>query len=231
MKKICDNIDFIRNSLKTAEKIAENVEIIAVTKTFPASDVAQALKCGIKHIGESKIQEALPKFAELGSALEGITKHFIGHLQSNKAKKAVENFDLIHSLDSLDLAKDIDRHAKNAGKIQQCLIEVKVSDEITKAGAKVSEVPEFYSQCLNFPNISIKGLMTITPLGAQPEDSRIYFRQVATLFEELRAKYGRKEFVILSMGMSDDYLTAVEEGSNMVRIGSAIFGERDYGNS
>jgi len=231
MKKICDNIDFIRNSLKAAKKMAESVEIIAVTKTFPAQDVAEALGCGIKHIGESRLQEALPKFAQLGSSLEGITKHFIGHLQSNKAKKAVENFDLIHSLDGLDLAKDISRHAQNAGKIQHCLIEVKVSHEITKAGAGAAEVPGLYAQSLQLPGISVRGLMTIPPLGSAPEDSRVYFRQAAELFNELRAKHGRMEFDILSMGMSDDYLIAVEEGSNMVRIGSAIFGERDYGNS
>ncbi|MDR1695921.1 MAG: YggS family pyridoxal phosphate-dependent enzyme [Endomicrobium sp.] len=235
MKDICGNINSIKdiiNSIKNASsaKLTDilPVEVIAVTKTFPYTAVLEALKCGIKHIGESRIQEALPKFGRLGENLDGITKHFIGHLQSNKAKKAVENFDLIHSLDSLDLAEDISRHAKNINKIQNCLIEIKVSGEASKSGVAPEKAEEFYSQCLKLPNILIKGLMTITPVLENPEDARIYFKRVYDLFCGL--KKDNADFNILSMGMSGDYKTAVEEGANMVRIGSAVFGERDYGN-
>ncbi|MDR1195693.1 MAG: YggS family pyridoxal phosphate-dependent enzyme [Endomicrobium sp.] len=229
MNKICENINFIRKTVESLKK-QESVEIVAVTKTFPYDDVLQALNCGIKHIGESKIQEALPKFEQIGSGLKSITKHFIGHLQSNKAKKAVENFDLIHSLDSIDLAKDISRHAQNAQKTQNCLIEVKVSDEETKTGVRAGEIKKFYAQCLEIPNISIKGLMIITPLSRSPEDSRPYFKQIYDLFTVMQKSCGKDDFNILSMGMSDDYKIALEEGSNMVRIGSAIFGDRNYGN-
>lgn len=230
MKNICKNINLIRETLKSSGRLSETVEIIAVTKTFPAEDVSEALKCGIKDIGESKIQEALPKFLQLGEELKGIKKHFIGHLQSNKAKKAVENFDLIHSLDSINLAKDINRHAQNIQKIQHCLIEVKVSDESTKTGVDPEAVRDFYSQCKHLPNILIKGLMVITPLSDNPEDSRPHFRNVHKIFKELQKQNGTPEFDTLSMGMSDDFKIAAEEGSTMVRIGSAIFGERDYGN-
>lgn len=229
MNKICENIASIMKSAESLKK-AEFVEIIAVTKTFPYQDVQQAVNCGIKHIGESRIQEALPKFEQLGSSLEGIKKHFIGHLQSNKAKKAVENFDLIHSLDSADLAKDIARHAHNAGKVQDCLIEIKVSEERTKTGIKPEDICDFYSQCLQMPDILIKGLMAITPLSDNPEYSRPYFKQIYSLFTDIQNRFGKSDFNILSMGMSDDYKIALEEGSNMIRIGSAIFGDREYEN-
>lgn len=230
MKNITDNINFIKNTLQLLCGDTDKVKLIAVTKTFPHTDVSEAIKAGIKDIGESKIQEALPKFGQLGNELESITRHFIGHLQSNKAKKAVENFDLIHSLDSLKLAKDIDRHSKSSNKVQNCLIEVKVSCESAKSGVDFDSVCDFYMQCSDFTNIAIKGLMVITPLSGNPEDSRPYFKKVRQLFEKIRAEYNNADFNILSMGMSDDYKIAVEEGSNMVRIGSAIFGERDYGN-
>ena len=227
MAQISENIAFIRNEVESLKKCRENVKIIAVTKTFPCQDILLALDSAITDIGESKVQEALPKFEQLGSSLYGITKHFIGHLQSNKAKKAVQNFDLIQSLDSLSLAKDISRHAAEIGKIQNCLIEVKVSHEEAKTGIKPDQARDFYSQCMAIPNLLIKGLMAITPLSCNPEDSRPYFKQIYKLFENLKSDAG-SGFEILSMGMSDDYKIAVEEGSNMVRIGSAIFGNRDY---
>ena len=227
MKSICENINLIREELKAA---GSNAEILAVTKTFFAQDIREALNCGIKNIGESRIQEALPKFETLGTLPDGVFKHFIGRLQSNKAKKAVENFDLIQSLDSFKLAKDIDRHAKDLNKIQNCLIEVKVSDEPSKTGILFDGVEAFYNQCLELENIKISGLMTITPLNDNPEASRPYFKTVFNLFKDLREKYKRDEFSVLSMGMSDDFKIAAQEGANMVRIGSSIFGKRNYGN-
>jgi pyridoxal phosphate enzyme (YggS family) len=229
MRNIRANIEFIRNTLKSIENIPRPVEIIAVTKTFPYQDILEALDCGISHIGESKIQEVLPKFDRLGSSLSGVKKHFIGHLQTNKAKKAVENFDFIHSLDSLKLADDISHHAANAAKIQNCLIEVKVSQESSKTGVLSIDVNDFYVKCLSIPNIVIRGLMAITPYSNNPEDSRYYFKYVKSLFEGIKKSFANTNFSILSMGMSSDYKIAVEEGATMVRIGSAIFGERDYG--
>jgi pyridoxal phosphate enzyme (YggS family) len=229
MINICKNIEFARDAIKSSESASCPVDIIAVTKTFPYTDVLAALNCGVKHIGESKIQEALPKFSRLGDSLSGVTKHFIGHLQTNKAKKAVENFDFIHSLDSLTLADIISRHAANAGKIQNCLIEVKVSKEDSKTGVLPRDVRDFYIKSLSISNIAIRGLMVITPYSKNPEDSRYYFRQIKSLFEDIKKSFANPNFDILSMGMSSDYNIAIEEGATMVRIGSAIFGERDYG--
>jgi pyridoxal phosphate enzyme (YggS family) len=230
MKNICENIEFVRNTINSIKSASVTVELIAVTKTFSYQCALEALKCKVKHIGESKIQEALPKFEQLGTSLDGVMKHFIGHLQSNKAKKTIENFDLIHSLDSIKLAEDINRHAVNYGKIQNCLIEVKISHEVSKTGLNPQDVKYFYEQCQSFPNILIKGLMVITPYSDNAEDSRPYFRQVHDLFKDIKKSFNSCDFNVLSMGMSGDYKIAIEEGSTMIRIGSAIFGERDYGN-
>lgn len=198
---------------------------MVVTKAFSYQSTLEALKCGIKHIGENKVQEALPKFKQLGPYLKWITKHFIGHLQSNKTKRVVENFDLIHSLDTIDLAYNINHHAKNLNKLQSCLIEVKVSHEISKIGVAPDEVWDFYKKCLSIPNILIIGLMVITPYSKNSEDSRYYFKQVYELFKDIKKSFNNPKFDVLSMGMSNDYKIAIEEGSNMVRVGSAIFGE------
>ncbi|GHT41271.1 YggS family pyridoxal phosphate enzyme [Endomicrobiia bacterium] len=230
MKNICANIELIKDTINSVKNVSTAVELVAVTKTFSCHDVLEALKCGIEHIGENKIQEALPKFDQLASALVGITKHFVGHLQANKSRKAVENFNLIHSLDSIKLAHDISRHAASINKFQNCLIEVKVSQEVTKAGISMEGVKDFYKQCLLIPNIVIKGLMVITPYSDNPEDSRPYFKQVHNLFEEIKKSFDNDGFNTLSMGMSYDYKIAVQEGATIVRVGSAIFGERYYGN-
>jgi pyridoxal phosphate enzyme (YggS family) len=230
MRNIYENIEFIKNDINSIKNCHTAVDIVVVTKTFPYQDILEALKCGMRYIGESRIQEALPKFQQLGSSLDGIEKHFIGHLQSNKAKKAVENFDLIQSLDSIELAYNISRHAKAIGKLQNCLIEVKVSQEITKTGVDLSDIKDFYRQCQTIPNILIKGLMVITPYSDNPEDSRFYFKRVYNLFKDIKGSFNETGFNTLSMGMSGDYKIAIEEGSNMVRIGSAIFGDRDHGN-
>jgi pyridoxal phosphate enzyme (YggS family) len=227
---ICENIKHIENAIRSIKNSDSDVKLVAVTKTFPYQDVLSALKCGIKHIGESKIQEALPKFEQLGTSLIGIDKHFIGHLQTNKAKKAVENFDLIHSLDTLKLAESINTHAFAVGKIQECLIEIKISYENSKTGVAESEAMSFYERCLDFKNISIKGLMTIAPNECIVENVRPYFKRVCNLFKTIGQTFKKEEFNILSMGMSADFEIAVQEGSNLVRVGSAIFGKRNYGN-
>ncbi|MDR0617801.1 MAG: YggS family pyridoxal phosphate-dependent enzyme [Endomicrobium sp.] len=230
MKHICQNIKSINNTIKLLENVAGTVDLVAVTKTFTYPFVLEALKCGIKHIGESKVQEAVAKFDQIGDSLIGVTKHFMGHLQSNKVKKTVETFDLIQSLDSVKLAYNINHHAKNISKIQDCLIEVKVSKEISKTGINPDFVADFYNECRNLSNVNIKGLMLIAPYSDNLSDSRPYFKQVYNLFKDMKFFFADNDFNILSMGMSTDYKIAIEEGSTMVRIGSAIFGERDYGN-
>ncbi len=228
MKTIADNINLIRDKInKTAN--GRDITLIAVTKTFSADCVKEALRCKVTDIAESKIQEALPKFDILSDKLQNVNKHFIGHLQSNKAKKAVLNFDLIQSLDSVDLAKDINRHAADINKIQRCLIELKVSNEETKTGADEKKVLEIYEYCKSkCKNISVNGIMTIAPYFEDKEHVRPYLRKAFEFFTYLQGKYNDNNFKILSMGMSDDFEIAIQEGANMVRVGTAIFGERNY---
>ena len=228
MNTIAENINFIKNRINATAN-GKKVTLLAVTKTFSADCAKQAIDTGISDIAESKIQEAIPKFEVLSNSLNGINKHFIGHLQSNKAKKAVQNFDLIQSLDSIDLAKDINRHAKDTGKVQKCLIELKVSNEETKFGASKEKVYEIYDYCIsNCPNILICGIMTIAPFFEDKELVRPYFKLAYNVFENIRKTKNDDNFNILSMGMSDDFEIAIQEGSNMVRVGTAIFGERNY---
>jgi len=192
--------------------------VVGVTKTVNAENMAVALKAGIKDIGESRIQEASAKFPLL--ELSGVRKHLIGHLQTNKAKKAVELFDVIQSLDSIELAREIDRHSKNLGKVQECLIEVKVSPEDTKFGLSPEDAERFISSITDLKNIKITGLMAMAPYFDDTELARPYFKKVKQIFNSLQ---GRAEISMLSMGMSGDFEVAIEEGANMVRIGSAIF--------
>lgn len=228
MNTIARNINYITGKITNAAK-GRKITLIAVTKTFSADCIKQAIEAGILDIAESKIQEALPKFEVLSNSLKDVNKHFVGHLQSNKAKKTVLNFDLIQSLDSIKLANDINRHAKDIGKIQKCLIELKVSQEETKTGASKEKAIEIYNHCIsNCSNVLVCGIMTIAPYFEDKELVRPYFKLAYNVFKNIQKIGSNGNFNILSMGMSDDFEIAIQEGSNMVRIGTAIFGERIY---
>jgi len=204
-----------------ARRGQEEITIVAVSKGRSAQEIKQALASGITDIGENRLQEALPKFKELlGLNLQPRT-HMVGHLQTNKVKEAVQNFDLIQSVDSLHLALEIDRQAARINKIQDILVEVKTSDEITKFGVKPPDLESFIAEAVKLKNVSIKGLMTIAPLSNNPQDARPYFRHL----REILSGLGRKGYglSILSMGMTDDYKVAIEEGSTMIRLGRAVF--------
>ena len=206
---------------------SDSVKLVVVTKTASAEQMKEALLCGISDIGESRIQDSIIKFSALGSALEGVRKHFIGHLQTNKAKKAVELFGLIQSLDSLHLAREINKHAANAGKIQDCLVEIKVSSEAEKYGVLPAELEGFLSAVSELKNIRITGLMAMAPYFDDPEDAAPYFKTAKRVFDEIAVKRKLSDLTVLSMGMSNDYLVALREGSNMIRIGTTIFGSDD----
>ena len=224
---IVDNINLIRNIItQTCEKIGKkqnDITFVAVTKTVPIDLINQSISAGINDIGESKLQEALPKLDKIPNTVK---KHFIGHLQSNKAGKVVQYFDLIHSVDSLRLLEEINRQALKAGKVQDCLLELKVSGEETKFGFTKEEINSVLNNISSFKNIKLCGLMAMAPYFDDIESSRPYFKDAKRVFDEARVNSGLDSFTILSMGMSHDYPTAIEEGSNMVRIGTAIFGER-----
>jgi pyridoxal phosphate enzyme (YggS family) len=224
---VLENLSDIKQNISAAAIRAGNdpagVILVAVTKTLSADTVKAALDGGLTEIGESRVQEAQEKFQQLAGL--PFKKHFLGHLQTNKAKKAVELFDMIQSLDSVRLADEINRQAERLHKIQDCLIEVKISSEATKSGLEPENLDKLLAYCSkNLANVSVKGLMALAPLTETAEESRQYFKAASRLFNEARTAYPAMK--ILSMGMSDDYAIAVEEGSTMVRIGSALFGKR-----
>lgn len=225
-----DRINIIKEQIHSASQKRLNdtgeITLVAVTKTVGADAVKQALVSGIRDIAESRVQEAQIKFAELSDSTSSVKKHFIGHLQTNKVKKAVELFDLIQSVDSLRLADEINKQAEARGKIQDCLIEIKVSDEDKKFGILPENAAEFIKSLYALKNLRICGIMTMSPFFDNPDDARPYFGKAGTLFDGLKKTCGLPHFNILSMGMSNDFITAIEQGSNMVRIGSAIFGDR-----
>lgn len=194
-------------------RIPAHVTLVAVTKTVPPERVDEALAAGITVFGENKIQEAKAKIPLVSSRAHW---HFIGHLQTNKARDAVELFELIHSVDSVKLAGELNKWADHAGKTQPILLEVNVAGESSKFGIKPEDVPSALTEIHRMSRLEVRGLMTVPPLKKDP---RPYFRQL----RELRDATGLRE---LSMGMSHDFEIAIEEGATIVRIGTAIFGER-----
>jgi pyridoxal phosphate enzyme (YggS family) len=204
-----------------ADRDPDEITIVAVSKSFPAERIEEALACGIKIIGENRVQEANKKYSVLG---EKVDWHMVGHLQTNKVKDALKIFKMIQSLDSLHLAEEIDKRATDR---IECLIEVNTSKEPTKFGISTNEVFDFYESIKKYRKIDIQGLMTIGPGWAieDPEASRSCFRALRDLREEMSQEFDQP-FPTLSMGMTADYEVAIAEGSTMIRIGTAIFGRR-----
>lgn len=205
------------------------VTLLAATKTISAAKVNEALSLGIHHIGENTIQESEDKFPQLAklhaplhaqkhTPIKTPIKHMIGHLQTNKVKLAVQLFDVIQSVDSLKLAKEINKRASNAGKLMPIFIEVNVAEEESKGGIPIDEVPSFYDHLLRLQNLRVDGLMTIAPY-LPAEETRPFFMEMSKLATVLKIRH-------LSMGMTNDFEIAIEEGSTMVRIGEGIFGKR-----
>ncbi|MCL0088444.1 YggS family pyridoxal phosphate-dependent enzyme [Dehalococcoidia bacterium] len=199
-----------------AGRSPEEVTLVAVTKTVGPAAIRAAFQAGLRHFGENRVQEAKPKLGELENIRTQCTWHMVGHLQTNKAKTAGALFDIIQSVDSVRLAEFLSRHAQKTIPI---LLEVNIAGEASKSGFSTGEVFSAMKEIGRMPNLEIKGLMTIAPLASDPEEVRPVFR----LLRELRNSMGLDH---LSMGMTDDFKVAIEEGSTMVRIGRAIFGER-----
>ncbi|MDH4222263.1 MAG: YggS family pyridoxal phosphate-dependent enzyme, partial [candidate division Zixibacteria bacterium] len=203
----------------------EDITLVAVTKNVEPERVNQGIDAGIKIIGENRIQEAEEKFKFIKVDVE---KHLVGHLQTNKVKKALELFDLIQSLDSLHLGQEISKRSKEKGKIAEVLIEVNSSDEPSKYGIKPDEVIRFVEEVSKLEHIKIKGLMTVGLLTEDIEKVKPCFVKLRNIFDLLKSlKIQNMEMRYLSMGMSSDFEAAIEEGSNMIRIGTAIFGPRN----
>jgi pyridoxal phosphate enzyme (YggS family) len=208
-----------------ADRAPESVRLVAVSKTMNAEIVGQAIAAGVTLLGENYIQEARDKFNQLSA--HSATWHFIGHLQSNKAKYAVRMFDLIHSVDSLKIAKALDKSAQKIAKTQGILIQVNNSGENSKSGVAESECIELIREISMLDNVAIKGLMTMPPFFDDPDRARPYFKALRELRDEVVAQNITGVCMDeLSMGMSGDYKAAISEGATLVRIGTAIFGER-----
>ena len=196
----------------------DDVTLVVVTKTRSVEEIKEILACGITDIGENYIQEAEEKYSQIGNAAKW---NMIGHLQRNKARHAVEVFSMIHSVDNEPLAIEIGRRAESIGKCMDVLVEVKISEEATKFGIAPEEVLEFVEQISKISGIRVCGLMGMAPF-IDAEDTRPYFAKLKTIWDKLPDE----QRLYLSMGMTQDFEIAIEEGSNMVRIGTAIFGPR-----
>lgn len=216
----------VKDACERAGRSADEVTIIAVSKTKPLSDIVELQQYGVMDFGENKVQELCAKYEEIEKPVRW---HLIGHLQTNKVKYIVDKVELIHSVDSLKLAKQISKEALKKKVTVSILIQVNVAQEETKFGLETEEVMALISEAAKLPNIKIKGLMTIAPFVDDPEDNRQYFRMLKQLFVDIGAKnFDNVDMTILSMGMTNDYEVAVEEGATMVRVGTGIFGARNY---
>ncbi|WP_224982753.1 YggS family pyridoxal phosphate-dependent enzyme [Geomonas agri] len=202
------------------------VHLVAVSKTKPAAAIAEAFACGQVIFGENYVQELVAKQSELPAE---ISWHFIGSLQSNKVRQIAGKVDLVHSVDRLSLAREIDRQWGTLGKVCDILVQVNISREETKGGTSSDELLDLVREVAQLPNLKVKGLMTMPPFFDDPEAARPYFRKLRELADEVRrAAIPGVEMQELSMGMSGDFEAAIEEGATLVRVGSALFGARQY---
>ena len=227
---VADNYKFIRQQVdKTALSCGrkpEDITLIAVSKTKPLQDIEELIQIGVEDFGENKVQELCDKYEKVSKP---VRFHQIGHLQTNKVKYVVDKAALIHSVDSLKLAKELQKEAAKRQIISEILIEVNVAQEDTKFGLHTEEVLPFVQEIANFPNIHVNGLMTIAPFVENPEENRKYFRILKQLSLDIISKnIDNINMNVLSMGMTNDYKVAIEEGATMVRVGTAIFGARNY---
>ena len=220
--------DRIKAAALSSGRDPESVKLVVVSKTVPVDRIRAAIKAGVTVLGENYVQEAREKIDALTG--EGISWHFIGHLQSNKAKYAVELFDMIHSVDSLKLATELNKRAGAIGKVKKILVQVNISDEATKSGIETERAVDLVRQIAPLENLAVCGLMTMPPYFNAPDKVRPYFRALRALQALIRQEaIPNVDMTELSMGMTGDFEAAIHEGATLVRIGTAIFGEREEG--
>lgn len=227
---ISGNIEYIKKvkdeAARRSGRTGDDVLLVAVTKLHSAEEINEAISCGITDIGENKVQEIMDKYERVNP----VRWHLIGHLQTNKVKYIIDKVSMIHSVDSLKLAQEIDKRARQHNLTMDILIQVNSAMEESKFGITTEETGQMIEDILNTcPNINIRGLMCIAPFEDDPEDARKYFAEVKKLYDEYgKIENPRLDFKYLSMGMSNDFEVAIEEGSNLIRVGTSIFGARDY---
>ena len=227
---IKENIAYVRQMKDEAAarsgRNGDDVLLVAVTKLHSVEEINEAIDCGITDIGENKVQEIMDKY----DRVKPVKWHLIGHLQTNKVKYIIDKVSMIHSVDSLKLAQEIDKRAKQHDLTMDILIQVNSAQEESKFGITTEETGDMIKEILeNCPNVRIKGLMCIAPFEENPEDARVYFAEVKKLYDEYeKIQHPNLDFKYLSMGMSGDFHVAIEEGSNLIRVGTTNFGAREY---
>ncbi|MBQ2276571.1 MAG: YggS family pyridoxal phosphate-dependent enzyme [Lachnospiraceae bacterium] len=225
-----ENLEAVqKNIIEACKKVGRDsneVTLIAVSKTKPLSDIEEIMDLGVIEFGENKVQELVDKYENIKAPVHW---HLIGHLQTNKVKYIVDKVALIHSVDSLKLAEQISKEAVKKNVISNILVQVNVAKEETKFGIETEEVYDLVEKISKLPNISIQGLMTIAPFVENPEENRLIFRKLHQLYVDIKQKnIDNVNMNVLSMGMTNDYQVAIEEGATMVRVGTGIFGARNY---
>ena len=218
----------VEEACKRVGRDPREVTVIAVSKTKPLEMVEELRKEKVLDFGENKVQEIMEKYEPMGP---GVHWHLIGHLQTNKVKYIIDKVDMIHSVESLRLAEEINKRAAAKDLVMDILVEVNMADEESKFGVKPEEVEAFLHDLSQFPNIRVRGLMTVAPFVENPEENRVYFRKMRELLVDMNGKkIDNINMDMLSMGMTGDYEVAIEEGATIVRVGTGIFGERFYPN-
>lgn len=225
-----ENLEAVQSNINMACERAgrrpDEVTLVAVSKTKPLSDIEELIACGVREYGENKVQELVDKYENVSTP---VNWHLIGHLQTNKVKYIVDKACLIHSVDSIHLAREIEKEAAKKGLVVPVLIQVNIAHEDTKFGIDEATIYDFINEIKDFSHIKVKGLMTIAPFVENPEENRVHFRKMHQLLLDIKSKsIDNIDMCILSMGMTNDYEIAIEEGSTMVRVGTGIFGERNY---
>jgi len=229
---IRENIEDVEKNIQAAcdrsGRKREDVLLLAVSKTIDVPRIKEAVECGLTSLGENKVQEIMDKYEPMGS---GIHWHLIGHLQTNKVKYIIDKVDMIHSVESLKLAEEISKRAAAKNITMDICLEVNVAGEESKFGLKPDECEKMVRDISTLPALRIRGLMTVAPFVENPEENRVYFRQLKQLLVDINGKnIDNVNMDVLSMGMTNDYEIAIEEGATIVRVGTGIFGARVYPN-
>ncbi len=227
LKERLESVNYrIGGAAEACGRVAQSIRLVAVSKTMPVEIVKSAIDAGATTLGENYVQEAQEKITALSDY--PVSWHFIGHLQTNKAKVAVTLFDLIHSVDSLKLAEELHKQAKKADKVQQILIQVNIGQDRAKSGTTAENTLRLVKKICRLENVSVRGLMTMLPFFDEPERGRPYFKALSELRDHIRKeKIPNVSMDELSMGMTGDFEVAIEYGATLVRIGTAIFGRRN----
>ena len=225
-KNIQEIEDKIMKAVKKSGRNREDVLLLAVSKTIAVPQIKEAVDCGLKQLGENKVQEIMDKYEPMG---EEVLWHLIGHLQTNKVKYIIDKVAMIHSVESIRLAKEIEKRAASKDIVMDILIEVNMAEEESKFGVKAEDTEKLIREIAKLSHIRIRGLMTVAPFVEKPEENRCIFQQLRELLVDINTKKIDNVYMdILSMGMTGDYEIAIEEGANIVRVGTGIFGKRFY---